>query len=192
MATRCCWPPESWGRKVPGTFGEADQSQRLGGALRPLHLVDLRIERRQLHILERARARKEIEALEDETELAVADAGQLPLIEAGDVDSLEQVTPGSRTVETAEDVHERRLSAAARSHDGDERARLHGNVDPAECVQARLAELVILVNLLDLDDCHAHRRTPWTPGGPDLEVMALVTTSSPGFTAPRSTFRTSV
>ena len=36
MATRCCWPPESWLGLVVGAIAEADALERLPRALLPL------------------------------------------------------------------------------------------------------------------------------------------------------------
>ena len=52
----------------------------------------LAVEQRQLDIFERGGAREQVETLENETEFAVANVGQLIAVEPGDVDAVEQIT----------------------------------------------------------------------------------------------------
>ncbi len=123
----------------------------------------------------RSRARscagQEVEALEHEADLLVADQCQSPLVEPGDVDAVEQVPTELGPVEAAEDVHERRLAAPARAHDGHELAALDRDADPAERVHARFTQVVVLVDVLDADE-QAGRRGPlaseFRPGSGDL------------------------
>ncbi len=95
------------------------------GPVAPLRCLDdalARVEQRQLDVLERRGARQQVEALEHEADGLVADARQFVVRQRRDVAAVEQVTPGGRPIETAEDVHERRLAGARRSDDRDELA----------------------------------------------------------------------
>ena len=74
---------------------------------------------RQLDVGQRARARDEVEALEDEADLAVAQVGELVLVGAADVEAVEPVDAAGRHVQAAEDVHQRALAAARAAHDRD-------------------------------------------------------------------------
>ena len=74
------------------------------------------------------------------------------LSSCGNVDAVEQVSPGCRAVEAAEDVHERRLAAPARAHDRDESAPLDVDAHATQRVDARLPQCVVLVNTLDAED----------------------------------------
>ena len=112
----------------------------------------LAVEQRQLDILHRGGAREQIEALENETDLAVADVGQLVAIESGDVGAVEQVTAARRAVEAAEHVHQGRFARAARAHDGDELAALDLQRNAAHRMHIHLAGAVGLVDVLQLDD----------------------------------------
>src|SRR5262249_52933697 len=80
------------------------------------------------------------------------DEGQRPLVVGRDVGPLKQVASGARAVEAAEDVHEGRLAAAARAHYGQEVAAVDFDADASERVDARFAEDVELVDVLDADD----------------------------------------
>ena len=59
----------------------------------PLGRSHARVRQRQLDVLQRGRAGQQVEALEDEADLAVADHGELVLVEQLDVDAVEQVAP---------------------------------------------------------------------------------------------------
>ena len=108
IATRCCWPPESsdgtWSSAV--ARGRPRRARRSRGARRSARPTP-GVGQRQLDVRQRARARHEVEALEDEADLAVAQVGELVLVDVAHVDAVEQVAPGGRRVEAAEDVHQR-------------------------------------------------------------------------------------
>ncbi len=119
-------------RRVALAVAEAEQPQR------PARPLDARLAARrpgrrvikgQADVLDRAGARQQIEALEDEAEALAADAGELRLLEPGDVDAVEEVAPAGRPVEAAEDRHQRRLARSRGAHDGDELAALDRQAD---------------------------------------------------------------
>ena len=59
MATRCCWPPESWFGWWSRALGEPDARERLASRARAARGArSARVEERQLDVLERARARR--------------------------------------------------------------------------------------------------------------------------------------
>ena len=76
------------------------------------------IEQRQFHVLQRARAREQIEALEDETDLSIPQAGALVARHVDHFFALQQITAAGGTVEAAERVHQRGLAGARRAHQG--------------------------------------------------------------------------
>ena len=89
--------------------------------------------RRRASAARRFPARKcgeQIEALENEADLAVANVGQLIAVEPGNIDAIEQIAPAGRAIEAAEHVHHRRFSRAARAHDRDEFAALISSETP--------------------------------------------------------------
>ena len=96
IATRCCWPPDSWFGIVVVALAEADGLQRLHRALVPLgglHLAAAVVEQRQLDVVERRRAREQVEALEHEPDLPVADHRELVLRHPRHVLAVEDVLP---------------------------------------------------------------------------------------------------
>src|SRR6185436_4342994 len=74
-------------REVARPAGQAEEVER---APRPRRAVrdGARVEERQLHVLEGARAREQVEVLEHEADATAPDAGQRRLVEPGDVDPL--------------------------------------------------------------------------------------------------------
>ena len=114
-------------RHVVIALAEPDRVERRQRALVPLgglEAVLRAVEQRQLDVVERGRARQQVEALEHEADLLVAHARQLVLRRLGHVLAVEHVLTGRRPIEAAGDVHERRLAGAGRPGDGDELALL--------------------------------------------------------------------
>src|SRR4029453_1328644 len=82
IATRCCWPPESWlgvfrsrSASPSGPSARRARAPPPGAPRRPA----VGVEQGQRHVLERAGAGQEIEALEDEADPLAADPRQLRL-----------------------------------------------------------------------------------------------------------------
>src|SRR5262245_20735819 len=64
----------------------------------------------QLDVLQGARARQEIESLEDESDLPIANQRELALRQTRDVAAVELVDAARRPIETPGEMHERRLA----------------------------------------------------------------------------------
>ena len=118
MATRWRWPPESsfglW-------FMRSARSTSSSAPLRALEPGVLRhagVDERQLDVVQGAGARQQVEGLEDEADLAVADRRQLVVVHLRDDLAAEHVGALARRVEAADQVHQRRLARARGSHDG--------------------------------------------------------------------------
>ena len=123
--------------RVALAVAESEQVQRRARPLGPRRGAGRPgggVEQRQRDVLERARAREQVEALEDEADALAAEARAIRLVEPGDVDALEEVAAAGRPVEAAEDRHQRRLARARGAHDGDELARFDGEADAAQRV----------------------------------------------------------
>src|SRR5438445_788912 len=113
-------------RMMGGAIGEPDCGQTVQRALTTRPRGKATVEQGQLDVLERRRPGQQVELLEHEPDLRVADSRQLVLREPADVDAVEQVVPRRRRVEAAEEIHERRFARSRRSHDGDELAGADG------------------------------------------------------------------
>ena len=76
-ATRCCWPPESWLGRCLARCAMPTRSSAAVHALLALGRAHAAVGQRQLHVLEHVEIADQVEALEDEADLAVADARPL-------------------------------------------------------------------------------------------------------------------
>ena len=159
MATRCCWPPESCAglvvlaarRARPARASPARAAWRSAGR-------HAGVQQRQLDVLQRRRARQQVELLEHEADPPVADARERVARQVRDVLAGEPVAARRRRVEAADQVHERRLARAGRPHDRDELAL--GDVDrhAGERAHLGLAQRVDLDEIADRDQRHRGRR----------------------------------
>ena len=70
-------PPGHLGGEMPGPILQADQRERARGPLAALGLVDRGVQRWQLGVFQRGGPRQQIEALEDEADLPVANRGEV-------------------------------------------------------------------------------------------------------------------
>ena len=100
------------------------------------------VEERQLDVLDRGRAREQIEILEDEPDAAVADLGARVGVDVGDLGAFELIAAARRAIEAAEDVHQRRLPRSRRTGDGDELAARDRQARAAERLDGRGADRV--------------------------------------------------
>ena len=122
-------------------------------ALGGLHLVLAAVvEQRQLDVVERRRPRQQVEALEDEADLAVAHDRELIAGHPRDILAVEDVLAARRAIKAAEDVHERRLAGAGRARDRHELALLDVHVGAAERAHRHFADRVGLDEVANGDD----------------------------------------
>ena len=106
----------------------------------------------QLDILARRSARQQIETLKNETEFVIANICELIAIEHGNIGIIQNVTTGSRPIETSKNIHERRFAGTARSHQRDEFAALDLERNAAHRVNIDIAGVIRLVNVDQFDD----------------------------------------
>src|SRR5215217_2242782 len=76
------------------------------------HFMSLRrtnttVNQRQLDIVQRSRAREQIERLENETDFLIANTSKLVVVHLRDVLAVEPVFTLARSIETADQVHQR-------------------------------------------------------------------------------------
>src|SRR5690606_16597737 len=100
-------PSRELARQVPRPVRHANALQGLPGPLAPLGDAHSAIGERQLDVLEDREIANQVEALEDEPDLAIADACALALREIGDRTSVQQVLTAGRRVEQAEEGEQR-------------------------------------------------------------------------------------
>ena len=121
--------------QVLGAMRHADLLERRHHALLALGRLHAAIGERQLDVLVDGEVANQVEALEDEPDLAVAHARALGERQVGDRLAVQDVLALGRRVEQAEDRQQRRLAAARRPGDRDVLAALDLEVDPGERVR---------------------------------------------------------
>ena len=131
------------------------------------------VDQRQLDVALRGGAGEQVERLEDEPDLAVADRGQLVVGQGQDVHPVEVVGPAGRGVQAAEDVHHRRLARAGVAHDRDHLALVDAQRDAVERPHLDGAGAVDLRDVHELE--HRHR----------CPAATIATLSSESGTSPR-------
>jgi hypothetical protein len=121
---------------------ELDLLERRLRALLPLARGHAGVDERQLDVVERRGARQQVEGLEDEPDLLVADARQLVVVHRAHLLAVQEVGALRRRVEAADEVHQRGLAGTRRAHDGHVLALLDLDRDPAQGVDLLLAHLI--------------------------------------------------
>ena len=131
MATRCCWPPESWCGCWPAFSGSpttVEQLRRAQLGLLARQLPDP--PRSQRQVVHHRQVREQVELLEHDPD---------PLPDVRDVDALardllalEADPPGLDRLEEVDAAEERALPAAARPDDHEHLAGRDLEVDPVE------------------------------------------------------------
>ena len=106
--------------------------QGRAGALGPLPAIDAGVDERQLDIVDGVRPGQQVEGLEHEADLPVAERGQFGVTQRGNGSTVEQVVAPVRAVEAADDVHEGRLARPGRPHDGHVLAAANRHIHPLE------------------------------------------------------------
>ena len=125
-------------RQVLRAMRHADALERRLDALLALGRLHAAVGERQLDVLEHGEIADQVEALEDEPDLAVADARALRGGQLGDRPAVQQVLPFGRRVEQAENRQQRRLAAARRPGDRDVLALADLEVDARRARASRL------------------------------------------------------
>ena len=140
--------PGELGRAVLCPVREADPVEGRARQLLALRARDPGIQEGELHVAQKRGLGEEVEGLEDEADLLVADGRDLEARELVDVVSLQAVGAGGGGVEAAEDVHEGRLAGAGRADDRHHLPALDLEVDPLQRVNRDLAGVVGLGHAL--------------------------------------------
>ena len=129
---------------------EPDHPQRAHRRLAPARRPA--VEEGQLDVAPGGELLEQVELLEDEADAEVADVGELVVAHPHHVLAGEEVAPRGGDVETAEDVHQRRLARPRGADDGDEVPAAHLEVDVAQRAHDGLAGAVGLADLLEMQD----------------------------------------
>ena len=149
IATRCCWPPESWEGRWRRRFSSPTRAatsrtspRRSAAAVQP---------QRQRDVLRDRERGQEVEGLEDEADPLAPQDRQPPLAESGQVGVAERDGAGGGTVEPRGDVQERALARARRAHDRGERPARKLDADAVERDDGAVALAVHLADVAQRD-----------------------------------------
>jgi hypothetical protein len=138
------------GRVIDAIF-EADQRQSLERPLLALDARDAPVDQRQLDIFEGAGACQQVETLKNEANIVPAQHGQAVARQLGHLHVGQAILTRRRSIQTAQDVHARRLARPARTHDRYELAALDAQIDAVERAHLGLTFAVVLVDTVQLD-----------------------------------------
>src|SRR5207249_4445633 len=95
--------------------------------------------------------REEVEALEDEANLAQAQVAAGVVRELGQVSPPDHYAPAIRRIETGEKVEQRALAGSARPHDREELTARHLEADVGQGRESRRAVSVALAHMFECD-----------------------------------------
>ena len=104
--------------------------QGLHGPVLPLPDGHPLVDQREDHILQGVQFLDEVVPLEDEPDLLVADMGQLPVGQSGDIHPVQPVVPVGGDIQAAQHIHQGGFARAGLAHDGHELAPVNGQGDP--------------------------------------------------------------
>ena len=145
--------------QVLALFGQPNPLQGADGPLMPLLGAHTGVEKGQLHILLDVELGNQIVLLEDEAQHLIADLGLLVVVHGGYVHASQVVGAGGGDVQTADDVHGGGFAGAGGAHDGDKFSAVHGEAHAVQGVDALIAHLVDLVDVLEFNEVF-HLITP--------------------------------
>ena len=132
--------------QVVSALRQTDPLQHALGLGLALPEAQATIDQRLHDVLERRCARQQVEALEDEADLLIADVGELVFVEPVHVALIEHVTSTGRRIETADDVHQRRLARARRADEHDLLVVIDREIKCVDGLDELLAHLVMLAD----------------------------------------------
>ena len=147
-------PPGELVRPVAHPIVELDQAERGGSPLVPGRRRHTGIDQGQLDVVQRGSPRQQVERLEDEPDLLIPDAREVVVVHPADVLAVQQVLAPRRRIETADEVHQRRLARPRGSHDGDELAALDVDRHAAQRMDLLRPHPVGLPEIAGVDQRH--------------------------------------
>ena len=109
------------------------------------------VDQRLHHIVECSGARQQIEALEDEANFHIADAGEFIRIHLAHILAVQHIVAGSGAVKTAKNIQHCRFARARGAGNCNIVALFNTQIDVVEGAQQVLAHLVFLAEVVDLE-----------------------------------------
>ena len=136
---------------------KADALQGNSGLAPALSAVDSAVEEAGRDVVEHGHALDEVELLEDEAETGGAKAGELTIVHAAGVDTVDAHAPRAGPVEGARDVQQGGLAGSGRSHHGEQLTRLDAQRPFSKRFDRWIARIAP-DDVAQLDDGLAHDR----------------------------------
>ncbi len=112
------------------------------------------VDQRQFDVAQGVGAGQQVEGLKDETDFAIADFGQLVVIQFADVGAVQFVSARSAGVQAAEQVHQGGFAGTGRPHDGHVFAALDLQGNIAQGVDGLRAHLIEPGDVLEANQAH--------------------------------------
>jgi hypothetical protein len=128
---RCSSPPDN-SRGSVGEGTDAAALERLAGAWLALGARHLQQIQRQRHVLQRRQVGQHVKRLEDKADMGASQPRQCIIVERCKIGRIEQHAPAVGTIESGDDVEQRRFAAAGFADDGEELARAQAETDVIE------------------------------------------------------------
>src|SRR6185369_6730217 len=114
--------------------------------------TDAAVDQRELDIVKRGCAREQVEGLKDEADFLVTNPSELVVVHLGNVLAVEPVLALCRRVETADEIHQRRLAGTGWSNDGNVLAARDIKRDAVQRVHRFSSHLVRLPDVAHRDE----------------------------------------
>ena len=131
------------------------QTHPLQGRPRPqlaLFMGNPGVHHREDHVVEGAEVGQQMKLLKHKTKLAIAQIGQLIVIEALNRSAVELVAARARTIKAAENIHGRALARPRSPHDRQIIPAQHGEAEVIEGADQGIAMAIDLAHIPQLGD----------------------------------------
>ena len=110
----------------------------------------------QLHILQSGQVAHQIVKLEHKAHILPAVLGELPLVQGGDLPSVQPDGSGGQGVHAAQDVQQGGLARAGGADDDHQFALFHGEAGIVEGMDGHLAHVIGFGNIFKFNERHKH------------------------------------
>ena len=136
-----------------GAVGQPHPFQCLAGQQSDILISGVaRVQQRQFDVFKGGGPGQEVEALEHEADLLVADVGQLVAVQVVDMDAVQKIIAAAGIVQAAEDVQHGRFSRSGRAHDRHQFAGIDDQVDAFQGFDLDFAAVINFGHPLGADD----------------------------------------
>ena len=146
---------------MPGTVGEIHSLKSCESTLASFFSRDAAVDHGKLDVLDDIQLGEEIEELENETDFAVANGGELARGGILNHQAIKFDRSFCRRIQTAEDVHEGGFAAARGTDDGDEFACVDVERDVVEGADFFVAKAVDFADVAEFDEWHGAEKVKW-------------------------------